>query len=115
MKIQHELPWWIPARAIADALGYDHSGINLALSTITVGTHTGYLWATEFENVYSLWEYNEAEITVYSIQYSCPEEYYYAQKPFLNDDTVWCAQRENMMEKGLRAELDAVCPTLCAL
>lgn len=98
-----KLPCWVPARTIADALGYDHSGIELALST----TGRPYLWATELENVHTLWRYREPAITVEGKNYSSVEEFFHAQKPRPFDDAEWCARREAVMEAGLRAKLAA--------
>ena len=55
------LPCWVPAREVGAALGFDSSGVDRALQSLG---GKPYLWATEFENVHSLWEYAEPEIEI---------------------------------------------------
>ena len=78
--------------------------------------HTGgpYLWATEFENVHTLWSYREPCINVAGIWYTCLESYYHAQKPHPYDDAQWRKQRVQVMRKGVRAKV-AADPQLRAL
>ena len=96
-------PCWVPQRLVADALGHGQTGIQHALA------HTGrpYLWATEFENVHSLWRYSEPVIVVDGIHAPCSEAYYHSQKPKPFDEAVWDARREAVMEAAVRAKLTA--------
>jgi len=97
------LPCWVPARTVADALGFDHSGIELALRL----AGRPYVWATEFENVHSLWRYGEPNILADGKRYACSEDYYQAQKTVPYDDGAWCARREGVMEVAVQAKLAA--------
>jgi len=103
----NKLPCWVPAQEIAEALGLGHAGIQLALKH----TQRPYVWATELENVHTLWKYDEPSITVDGQTYDNVEEYYHAQKPNPYDDEVWRARRQTVMTDGLRAKLKAD-PTL---
>ena len=71
--------------------------------------HTGrpYLWATEFENVHSLWRYSEPVIVVDGVHAPCSEAYYHSQKPNPFDEAVWDARREAVMEAAVRAKFAA--------
>ena len=72
------------------------------------------MWATEFENVHSLWHYSEPAIVVDGRRHACSEAFYHAQKPVPYDDAAWCARREGVMEVAVRAKL-AADPALVAL
>ena len=92
------LPHWIPASMIAGYFGYDTSGINKAVRAFG-GT---YMWATEFENVHSTWNYIERPIRVDGHEYQCIESYYQNHKPDpkgRSDQAV--AERMNLMKKGV--------------
>ncbi|MCA9683095.1 MAG: hypothetical protein KC457_12925, partial [Myxococcales bacterium] len=105
------LPCWIPQRRIADALGFDHGGIERALE------YTGgvpYLWATEFENVHSLWRYDEPQLEIDGALHVDSEAYYHAQKPRPFDATRWDAVRVDVMQRALGHKL-AARPSLARL
>ena len=104
------LPCWIPQRTIADALGFSHAGIDHALERLG----RPWLWATELENVHSVWRYDEPSITVDGRQYECSEDYYPAQKPRPFDAELWDARRDDVMRVALRHKL-AARPALGAL
>lgn len=72
------LPAWIPHRQFVEALGFSSEGIASALE------HTrdrSDVWATEFENVHSLWTFDEPEIEIDGLRFPCLETYYHSQKP----------------------------------
>ena len=58
-----QLPCWVPQRVVASAFGYDAAGIDLALQG-GYGQDRPYLWATEFENVHTNWDFREPSVTV---------------------------------------------------
>ena len=66
-----------------------------------------YLWATELENVHTLWRYGEPEIVIDGMHCMYVEDYFHSPKPHSYNDTVWCAGREDVMEKRLKAKLEA--------
>jgi predicted NAD-dependent protein-ADP-ribosyltransferase YbiA (DUF1768 family) len=99
-----QLPCWASQRLIAAALGHHEGGINAAMASLG---GKPYLWATEFENVHSLWRYNEPQISIDGCTYRCSEAYYHAQKPARFDDAVWDEVKEEVMEKAVRAKLAA--------
>ncbi len=105
------LPCWAPQRRVADALGYDHGGIERALRW---AGGRPYVWATELENVHSLWRYDEPPLEIDGARYRDSETYYHAQKPRPFDATVWDARRVDVMRTGLRHKL-AARPSLGAL
>ena len=61
-----------------------------------------YVWATEFENVHTTWEFSEPEITVQGNTYSCTKLSYHAQKPDPFDEREWWTCRVAAMREGLR-------------
>jgi len=61
-----------------------------------------YVWATEFENVHTTWEFSETEITVQGTKYSCTESFYHAQKPVPFDESEWLTCSVAAMRVGLR-------------
>jgi predicted NAD-dependent protein-ADP-ribosyltransferase YbiA (DUF1768 family) len=98
------LPCWAPHRLVAQALGHDSCGIDLAQQ---MSGGRAYAWATEFENVHSLWRYQEPAIVVRGVAGTCSEMYFHGQKPTPYDDVVWRAQREAVMEDAVRAKIAA--------
>ena len=80
------LPGRIPAYIVAGALGFDAKGIDRAVEDLEGRL---YVWATEFENVHTTWEFSEPEITVQGNTYSCTESFYHAQKPVPFDESEW--------------------------
>jgi len=92
------LPKWTPATMIAGYFGYDESGVWKAFKAF----QGPYMWATEFENVHSTWNYTERPISVDGHKYACAESYYQAHKPRY-DDLSQKAQDERMtiMKKGV--------------
>jgi len=105
------LPCWVPAHEIGTALGFDSAGVERAMASLA---GKPYLWATEFENVHSLWEYCEPKVEVDGESYDSSEAYYHSQKPYPFSDAVWNPVKESVMERGVRAKLKAD-PTLEAL
>ena len=92
------LPAWVPHQRVAEALGYSTEGIATALAQ-TFGRP--YVWATEFENVHTLWRFDEPAITICNQTYRCIETYYHAQKPQPFDADTWDAERRSVMQLGL--------------
>ena len=88
---------------MAQALGFSEDGIKNALRH----TKAPYLWATEFENVHSLWKYPEQRIEVDGTSYTCSEDYYHSQKPRPFSDSTWDPIKVQVMEKAVRAKLRA--------
>jgi len=72
------------------------------------------LWATEFENVHSLWRYDEPALVIDSIEYTSAETYYHFQKPDPFDAQLWESIKCQVMRVALLAKLD-VDPALRAL
>ena len=100
------LPCWVPHRIIADALGFTHDGINNALKRFS----RPYLWATEFENVHSLWNYSEPHFVVDGVPYQGSEDYYQKQKPFPFCAQTWDAQRDDVMRIAIKHKFKASSP-----
>ena len=92
------LPRWIPATKIATYFGYNNSAIWKACERFG----GPYMWATEFENVHSTWNYTERPIRVDGHEYACAELYYQAHKP-CHTDFSHKAQNERLtiMKKGM--------------
>ena len=99
-----QLPCWVPQVVIGQTLGHSHDGVSAAVASLG---GKSYVWATEFENVHSLWHYDEPAIFVDGQQYSCSEAYYHAQKPKPWDKAAWDTQKEAVMEAAVRAKLAA--------
>ena len=97
------LPCWAPQRLAGRALGHGPGGVDAAVA------HLGrsYAWATEFENVHSLWSYNEPPLTIGGRFYTGSEAYYQAQKPRPWDKALWDRRKRRVMETGVRAKLEA--------
>jgi len=55
------LPGWIAAYIAAGALGFDAKVIDRTVEDLQ---GRPYVWATEFENVHTTWEFSESEISV---------------------------------------------------
>jgi predicted NAD-dependent protein-ADP-ribosyltransferase YbiA (DUF1768 family) len=104
------LPCWVSATVVGEALGHGPEGVARAVQ------HLGrpYLWATEFENVHSLWRYREPEITVDNVKYPCSETYYHSCKPQPFSADAWDKVKSEVMEVAVRAKL-AADPSLGAL
>merc|ERR1740123_2450079 len=66
-----------------------------------------YLWATEFENVHSLWHFSEPRIRVNGRSYPNSEEFFHAQKPNPFDRDLWDGLRDDVMRAGVRAKFEA--------
>ena len=97
------LPCWIPHRTIADALGFSHEGIDNACHRYS----RPYLWATEFENVHSLWNYEEPHFQINGIHYKGSEDYYQRQKPFPFCAETWDARRDHVMRIAISSKFNA--------
>ncbi len=93
------LPCWVPHRVVSNALGYGEMGIHNALQRSDL--MQPYVWATEFENVHSTWNFDEPKIIVDDIQYNGSEDYYHSQKPFPFDSQLWHTQRDNVMKTAV--------------
>lgn len=106
-----ELPCWVPQKLVARALGYSDTGITAAVASLG---GRNYAWATELENVHTLWRYWEPQIVVDGVQHACSESFYHAQKPHPFSDAVWDQQKEEVMERAVRAKL-AADPSLAEL
>jgi predicted NAD-dependent protein-ADP-ribosyltransferase YbiA (DUF1768 family) len=98
------LPGCVPARLVADALGYEQGGLDRACASLE---GESYVWATEFENVHSFWTFEEPRLTVEGKSFSCSEELYQAQKPKPRNQALWCDQKEGIMRKAVRAKFAA--------
>jgi len=55
------LPGWVAAYIAAGALGFDAKVIDRTVEDLQ---GRPYVWATEFENVHTTWEFSESEISV---------------------------------------------------
>ena len=106
-----QLPCWVPQRLIAAALGHSCAGMQAAVANLG---GSNYVWATELENVHSLWSYREPTIEVGGEEYPCSEVFYQSQKPHPFSDAVWDQMREGVMETAVRAKL-AADPSLAQL
>jgi predicted NAD-dependent protein-ADP-ribosyltransferase YbiA (DUF1768 family) len=93
------LPGWVPFRRIADALEYSHRGIENALQKCG---GTPFVWGTEFENVHSLWHFDEPGFHADGRYYEHSEAYYHAQKPRPFSSDVWDTQRNDVMRAAVR-------------
>jgi len=92
------LPRWTPATRIAGYFGYTESGINKAVKAF----RGPYMWATEFENVHTTWNYTERPIRVDGHEYECIESYYQAHKPHHGDRSQKAQdKRMTVMKKGV--------------
>ena len=99
------LPGWVPHQRIAQALGFSSEGIERALE-LTHGRP--YVWATEFENVHSLWRFEEPQLRMDGRSYDCVEAFYHAQKPRPFDAGLWDTRRVEVMRRGLAAKFAKV-------
>lgn len=108
------LPAWVSHRQIAQAMGFSDECIGRALA-MTGGAP--YLWATEFENVHSVWRYHEPELVVGGVTYRDSEDYYHQQKPRPFNAQAWERAKDGVMRVAIRAKLEAdpiLRPLLCA-
>ena len=99
-----KLPGWVRQSLIADALGFSRGGITRALSYTE---RRPWVWATEFENVHDMWNFDEPRIKVGRYTYEKCEDYYHSQKPDPFDAKVWDEKRVKVMMTGLRAKFAA--------
>ena len=98
------LPQWVPARTIAECLGFSDDGIARATAYLD---GKPYLWATEFENVHTTWSYDEPEITVDGKSYPNSEAYYHSQKPSTFVHQTWERDKDLVMWKAIVAKCEA--------
>eukprot|EP01062_Namystynia_karyoxenos_P052924 TRINITY_DN42639_c0_g1_i1.p1 TRINITY_DN42639_c0_g1~~TRINITY_DN42639_c0_g1_i1.p1 ORF type:complete len:238 (+),score=33.25 TRINITY_DN42639_c0_g1_i1:77-715(+) len=103
------LPGWVPQRCIAAALGHGPGGMQRAMESLG---GRPYVWATEFENVHSLWRYREPQLVIGGVRYGCSEEYFHAQKPRPFCAELWNARRVEVMRTAVRAKYAADRDTL---
>ena len=101
------LPCWVPHEMVARALGHGTDGINNACSRLP---SSYYLWATEFENVHSFWNFEEPSFTVDGVHYQGSEDFYQSQKPFPFDAEIWDARRDDVMRAAIRHKFNASTP-----
>lgn len=95
------LPGWVPHRRIADAMGHSHSGIEAALKRLG---GQPYVWATEFENVHTHWEFREKPFEVDDVVYYGSEDFFHRQKPKPFDKELWDGRGpgEGLRDKAMR-------------
>ena len=99
-----DLPCWVPHTIVAQALGHGTSGIKNACTRLP---RPYYLWATEFENVHSFWNFEEPSFTVDGVHYQGSEDFYQSQKPFPFDAEIWDKQRDDVMRVAIRHKFAA--------
>eukprot|EP00928_Gymnodinium_smaydae_P056139 TRINITY_DN39568_c0_g1_i1.p1 TRINITY_DN39568_c0_g1~~TRINITY_DN39568_c0_g1_i1.p1 ORF type:complete len:215 (+),score=26.95 TRINITY_DN39568_c0_g1_i1:47-691(+) len=105
--LEAELPCWVPQRRIACALGFDDSGMNLALKELR---GRAYVWATEFENVHTLWRFQEPSFEIRGKVYASSEIFFHSQKPEPFDKQLWDGvdgqegRRVGVMREAVRAK-----------
>eukprot|EP00418_Pyrodinium_bahamense_P008465 CAMPEP_0179118136 /NCGR_PEP_ID=MMETSP0796-20121207/55534_1 /TAXON_ID=73915 /ORGANISM="Pyrodinium bahamense, Strain pbaha01" /LENGTH=227 /DNA_ID=CAMNT_0020816557 /DNA_START=50 /DNA_END=733 /DNA_ORIENTATION=+ len=92
------LPGWVPHRRVAVALGHGEQGIEAALKSLD---GVPYVWGTEFENVHTLWRFEEPSFEVGGKVYHGSESFYQAQKPFPFDAEEWDAKRDGVMRTAV--------------
>ena len=92
------LPCWVPHRRVAEALGHGQQGIDNVLRCHSDGP---YVWATEFENVHTFWQFTEPRVLVDGRAYLDCEAFYQAQKPQPFDTDIWATQRDAVMRVAL--------------
>lgn len=101
------LPGWVKLRLVADALGYRQTGIDKALSC------TGqlpWLWATEFENVHTTWNFNEPTVEIGGVSYPNCERYYQSQQNPVHsaaNAAAWELVKVDVMKRAIRAKFEA--------
>jgi predicted NAD-dependent protein-ADP-ribosyltransferase YbiA (DUF1768 family) len=77
-KYANMLPLWIPAKEVGEMLGLDTSAVDRAQAYLN---NRPYMWATEFENVHSTWNFEEPQIQAPNgVTYPSSEEYYHCVK-----------------------------------
>ena len=101
--IEKNLPGWVRSRWIAHVLGYEQAGIDRAIKE-----HKPWVWATEFENVHSLWNFREPKLSIDGIEYTDSEAYYQDHKPpGVDRGNIAHEKRLAVMRKALRAKFKA--------
>ena len=102
-SLGRDLPGWVPHRLIGAALGFSPEAIDKALQRLE---GVPYVWATEFENVHSLWRFHEPSVNIDEKIYPCSESYYHSQKPTDRpfDSASWEARRVDVMKRAVRAK-----------
>jgi hypothetical protein len=106
-----QLPCWTPQQLVGTALGHSNKGLLAAVASLN---GQSYVWATELENVHSLWCDTEPHIMGDGVQPLNSEAFYHSKKPQPWDQAVWDACKEGVMEEALRGKL-AADPTLADL
>lgn len=95
------LPGWVPARLVADALGYGQAGVDLALQS---QGGQPYLWATEFQNAHSTWRFVEPTLDIRGKSYADAESYFYAQKLHPCNKDIWLQKQVDVMREAIKAK-----------
>lgn len=98
------LPGYVPHRIVADALGFSHAGIQKAVASLQ---GSSYVWATEFENVHTLWSFEEPALAIGGKTYRDSEHFYHCQKPRPFNAKSWESRKIGVMIKGLRYKFAA--------
>jgi ribA/ribD-fused uncharacterized protein len=96
-----KLPCWLPHRRLADALGHSHEAIEAA----EAACGGGYCWASEFENVHTLWPVRERGFYVGGVRFAGPEQYYQVHKH--TDAALWPSETTPAFEQALREVAEA--------
>ena len=96
------LPCWVPHRRIANALGLPHTQIEAAEQRFG-----RYVWATELENVHSMWRFQEPQLMIHDKKWKSSEKYFNGQKPKPFNKDLWNAWRDDVMRVAVCAKYDA--------
>ena len=100
-----QLPGWVRLSLVAAALEQGTAGTDKALA-FTEGEP--WVWATEFENVHTTWQFAEPRLAIGGREYRDSEAYYQAHKPAGDDRSDAAnAQRVAVMRTALAAKFAA--------
>ena len=101
------LPGWVKLSLVSDALGFGKAGIDSALQYTQ---QVPWLWATEFENVHSTWNFVEPHITIDGQEYKDSETYYKAEQdklPFSRaNGVIWDSKKVKVMTRAVTAKFN---------
>jgi predicted NAD-dependent protein-ADP-ribosyltransferase YbiA (DUF1768 family) len=90
------VPCWVPHKPIASAMGYSLDAIERA--ELRYGY---YVWATEFENVHSTWDFGEPILHIDGKKFRDSEHYYQSKKPVPWNTATWNAEKIDVMTRGV--------------